>query len=246
VDRFVDEALVLSTVDYGDADRIVTFFTRDHGRLTAFAAGARKSKRRFAGALEAGTWLKASLVTRGAGQETCRVDKVDVVKSFHRLRDDLQLIARALYCLELCRELTRDGQPHVELFEALKDYLALLDERKAGPTSLLKFELDALQHTGFMPRFSPCALCHGPTGPQPRFDAQHGGVVCFACSPRVPHGVFVPPAVVEALAGLQAGARVPLAPELRARARELLNVFIAHHLGRQLKSVAFMEQVGLD
>ena len=52
MDRFSDEALVLSTVDFGEADRIVTLFTRGHGRLSAFAAGARKSKRRFAGALE--------------------------------------------------------------------------------------------------------------------------------------------------------------------------------------------------
>ncbi len=244
MDRFVDEALVLSTVDYGDADRLVTFFTRDHGRLTAFAAGARKSKRRFAGALEAGTHLKASLVTRGT--ETCRLDAVDVVKSFHRLRDELPLIARALYCLELCRELTRDGQPHHELFDALKDYLGLLEDKKAGPTSLLKFELDALQHTGLMPRFSPCALCGGPTGHQPRFDPQHGGVVCFSCAPRVPQGVYVPPAVVESLARLQAGERVPLPPDVRARAREVLNLFIAHNLGRALKAAAFMEQVGLD
>ena len=244
MDRFTDEALVLSCVDYGEADRIVTLFTRDHGRLTAFAAGARKSKRRFAGALEAGTWLKARLVERRG--DTLRLDGVDVVRSYHRVRDELPRIARALYCLELCRELLRDHEPHEALFDALKDYLALLDDRQAGPTSLLKFELDALQHTGFMPRFAPCALCGGPTGERPRFDPEHGGVVCEGCSPRVPRGVPVSAVLVDALARLQAGERTPLPPELRARARDLLNVFIAHHLGRRLKSVDFMEQVGTD
>jgi DNA repair protein RecO (recombination protein O) len=244
VERFVDEALVLSTVDYGEADRIVTLFTRDHGRLSAFAAGARKSKRRFAGAFEAGTHLKARLVTTHG--DTLRLDGVDIVRSFHRLRDELPLIARALYCLELCRELTRDQEPHQALFDDLRDYLSLLDDKKAGPTSLLKFELDALQRTGFMPRFAPCALCGNATGAQPRFDPQHGGVVCFSCAPRVPQGVFVPPLVVESLARLQAGERRPLSPEVRARARELLNVFIAHHLGRMLKTVDFMQQVGTD
>lgn len=244
MDRFTDEALVLGAVDFGEADRIVTLFTRNHGRLSAFAAGARKSKKRFAGALEAGTHLKAQLVTtRG---DTHRLDGVDLIRSFHRLRDDLSYIARALYCLELCRELTRDHQPHEPLFDALVHYLGLLDERKAGPTSLIKFELDALQYTGFMPRFSPCALCEGETGDRPRFDPEHGGVVCFACSPRVPRGIPVRPDVVDALARLQAGERKPLAPELRARSRELLNLFIAHHLGRTLKSVEFMEQVGTD
>ncbi len=244
MDRFSDEALVLSTIDFGEADRIVTLFTRGHGRLSAFAAGARKSKRRFAGALEAGTHLTARLVTtRG---DTHRLDGVDVIRSFHRLRDDLSYIARALYCLELCRELTRDHQPHEPLFDALAQYLGLLEEKKAGPTSLIKFELDALQYTGFMPRFSPCALCGQATGDRPRFDPEHGGVVCHACSARVPYGIPVRQDVVDALARLQAGERKPMSPELRARSRELLNIFIAHHLGRKLKSVEFMEQVGTD
>jgi DNA repair protein RecO (recombination protein O) len=244
LDRFTDDALVLSTVDFGDADRVVTLFTRGHGRLSAFAAGARKSKRRFAGALDAGTHLKARLVTtRG---DTCRLDGVDVVRTFHRLRDDLARIARALYCLELCRELTRDHQPNEPLFDALAHYLGLLEDGKAGPTSLLKFELDALQYTGFMPRFAPCALCGGATGDRPRFDPEHGGVVCHACAQRVPHGIAARPDVVDALARLQAGERTPLPAELRARGRELLNLFIAHHLGRKLKAVEFMEQVGTD
>ncbi len=244
MERFADEALVLGTVDFGDADRIVTLFTRGHGRLSAFAAGARKSKKRFAGALEAGTHLTARLVTTHG--DTCRLDGVDVIRSFHHVRDDLAHIARALYCLELCRELSRDNQPNDALFDALVHYLGLLDDKKAGPTSLIKFELDALQYTGFMPHFSPCALCGQPTGDRPRFDPEHGGVVCAACAPRVPRGVAARPEVVDALARLQAGERKPLPPELRARSRELLNLFIAHHLGRKLKSVEFMEQVGTD
>lgn len=244
MERFSDEAMVLSAVDYGDADRIVTLFTRGRGRLSAFAAGARKSKRRFAGALEPGTHLKAQLVERRG--DTVRLDGVDIVRSFHHLRDDLGLIARSLYCLELCRELTREGEPHEELFDALLAYFGVLDAKQAGPTSLLKFELDALQHTGFMPRFAPCALCGGATGERPRFDPEHGGVVCFDCAARVPRGVFVPPQVVGSLARLQAGERTPLPADIRARSRELLNVFIAHHLGRRLKSVEFMEQVGAD
>ena len=181
MERFVDDAVVLSSVDYGEADRIVTLFTRAHGRLSAFAAGARKSKRRFAGALEVGTHLKASLVSRRG--DTFRLDSVDVVRSFHRLSQKLPLIARALYCLELCRELTRDHQPHEALFDGLTTYLAQLDEERAGPTSLIKFELDALQYTGFMPSFGACARCGKPVGSAPRFDPQAGGVACATCMP---------------------------------------------------------------
>jgi DNA repair protein RecO (recombination protein O) len=244
VERFVEEAVVLASLDYGDADRVVTLFTKGRGRLTAFAAGARKSKKRFAGALELGTHLKAQLVERRG--DTCRLDGVDIVASFFNLREDLPRISRALYCLELCRELTRDHEPHVPLFDCLVAYLTELDARRAGPTSLLKFELDALRLTGFMPRFSPCAICGGPTGPRPRFDPDAGGVTCEGCAHRVPQGLPVTAEVVDALARLQAGERTPLPAETRARCRELLNVFIAHHVGRKLKSVDFMHQVGTD
>lgn len=244
MDRWADDALVLSAVDYGDADRVVTLFTRGRGRLTAFAAGARKSKRRFAGALEPGTHLRCQLVERRG--DTVRLDGADIVRSFHHLREDLPRIARLLYCVELCRELTRNHEPHPALFEALRSYLGQLDDRQAGPTSLLKFELDALAHAGFMPRFSPCAICGGPTGDRPRFDPDAGGVACEGCAGRTPRALPVSPEVVAALAVLQAGARTPLSPELRAKGRQLLNAFIAHHLGRRLKTVDFMEQVGAD
>ena len=244
MERFEDEAVVLGTVDFGDADRLVTLFTKGHGRLTAFAAGARKSKRRFAGALTAGTWLKASLVSRRG--DTFRLDDVSVVQSFHHLQDELSLIARSLYCLELCRELTRDAQPHEPLFDALTAYLSLLDQKQAGPTSLLKFELEALEQAGLQPRFDACVFCGKAPGPRPRFDAQGGGAVCEACAGRAPGAGHVPPAVLQALAGLQQGVRVPLPAEVRARSRELLARFLTHHLGRKLKSVDFLEQVGVD
>jgi DNA repair protein RecO (recombination protein O) len=244
VERFEEQAIVVSTVDYGDADRLVTLFTRGRGKLTAFAAGARKSKRRFAGALEPFTVIRAQLCERRG--DTFRIDGADIDAAFDSVRQDLSLIARAMYCLELCRELVRDREPHPQLYLLLLGYLELLDRKAAGPTSLIAFELDALAHGGLMPRFDPCALCAGPTGDHPRFDPEHGGVICDGCAHRVVHADRVDPEVVRALKELQRGARVPLPAPIRKRARELLNLFIAHQLGRRLNTVDFMAQVGLD
>ncbi len=244
MERRTDEAIVLGAVDYGEADKLVTIFTRSRGRVSAFAAGARKSKRRFAGALEPGTHVSVLLVERRGDTE--RLDGADIQSSFHHLREQLPTIARALYCLELCRELVRDHEPHEALFDALLSYLGLLDAGKAGPTSLLKFELDALAEAGFMPRFDSCVLCGGPTGERPRFDPSHGGVTCEKCVLRSPGARAMTPELVAAFVGLQGGKREAWPRELRARGRELLNDFIAHQLGRRLKSVSFMEQVGTD
>lgn len=244
MDRYVDYAVVLSTVDYGEADRIVTLFTRDHGRLSAFASGARKSKRRFAGALEPCTLVRAQLVERHGS--TVRLDSVDIERTFAALRGDLALIARALYCVELCRELVREHEPHLQLFNALVEYLDRLEAKRAGPTSLIAFELDALAQAGFMPRFDRCAVCGQEVGGAPVFDPSHGGVVCERDRGRVHAALAITPELADALARMQAGERKPMAAEGRHRARELLNGFIEHQLGRRLNSVGFLSQVGLD
>lgn len=244
MERFVAQGIVLGTVDYGEADRVVTLFTRERGKLSAFAAGARKSKRRFAGALEPFTLLTVDLVDRNG--TTLRLDQAQIDRPFLAIRNDLPRIARALYAIELVRELLRDHEPHEELFSLLLGYLGLLDAGSAGPTSLLAFELSALSLAGVRPRFDACALCgQEPTG-ELRFDPDHGGVVCGQCLNRAPGGRRVAPEVISGLARIQAGERLPLPPEVRARARELLNLFIAHQLGRTLNGVAFMEQVGVD
>jgi len=244
MERFSEEALVLSTVDYGEADRLVTLLTRQHGKLTAFAPAARKSKRRFAGALEPFMRLRVQLVeTRGS---TVRLDGADIQGGYYAVRADLALITRALYAVELARELTRDREPQTELYDLLQDFLSRLDAKQAGPTSLIAFELEALAQAGLMPRFDACALCGREPGPRPRFDPSHGGAVCEACSARAQGSLAVPPGLFLALAAIQRGEQLPMEADLRARARRVLNTFIVHHLGRQLRSVEFMEQLGLD
>jgi len=244
VERFVEQGLVLSSVDYGESDRIVTLLTAGKGKLCAFANGARKSKRRFAGALEPFTLVRAQLVERNGA--TFRLDSVEIERGFYAIRESLPRISRALYCLELCRELTRDHEPQLDLYRTLLEYLELLEANRAGPTSLIAFELRILALAGLMPRFSGCARCGGAATAPLRFDPEHGGVVCPPCQARVPSGVPVALEVVQALETIQRGVRKPMPPEQRERSRELLNLFIAHQLGRPLKSVEFMAQVGLD
>lgn len=234
---------MLGAVDYGDADRVVTLFTRGRGRLSAFAAGARKSKKRFAGALEPCTHLKAQLVQRRG--DTWRLDGADVLATFHRLRDDLPRIGRALYGAELARELIRDEHPHPELFDALLDYLQTL-ETSADAALHLRFTLDALAFAGFRPIFARCGRCGGPTGEQPRFDADSGGAVCRGCARLLPHSVAVSAEVVALLAALQARAPHEDSGPRRAAAAGLIDGFLAYHLGRRLKSMGFITQLGID
>lgn len=243
--------IVLRVVDYGDADRIVTLLTRERGKVSAFARGARASRRRFGGALEPFTLLSAEARER-AGSDLLGLDDVAVERGFGAIRGDLARIACAGYAAELTRELVRDHEPHDDLFDLLLGYLAALEAAPARPAVLRAFELGALKAAGLMPRLDGCARCAAPIAGagRVRFDPAHGGVLCPGCAPAAAAGTpSISPATAAVLLRLQGGglgaaASEPLPPAEGREAREALTAFVEFHLGRQLAARRFLDEVG--
>lgn len=243
--------VVLRAVDYGESDRVVTLLTRERGKLSAFARGARASRRRFGGALEPFTLLTAEARER-AGSDLLGLDGVAVIRGFPALRGDLARIACAGYAAELARELVRDHEPHAELLELLVGYLELLDAGPARPAALRAFELGALRAAGLMPRLDACARCGDPLAPDlpVRFDGGQGGALCAGCGrTAAPGAPTLSAATVAALArlqegGLPAAAAEPLAPPAGREARDALTAFVEHHLGRRLAARRFLDEIG--
>lgn len=250
MDRIKLTGVVLRVVDYGEADRVVTLLTRERGKVSAFARGARASRRRFGGALQPFTLLTAEARER-VGSDLLGLDAVAVTRGFPALRGDLARIACAGYAAELARELVRDHEPHDELFELLVEYLELLEVGPPRPAALRAFELGALRAAGLMPRLDACARCGAAPGEGPaRFDAGQGGVLCQRCAPTAPLGApSLSAAAAAALVRLQEGglpgaAAEPLAPAAGREVREALTAFIEHHLGRRLAARRFLDEVG--
>lgn len=255
-ERLSANAIVLHTTDYGESDRVVSLFTLERGKLSAFARGARASKRRFGGALEPFTVLTAELKAR-PGADLWTLETVQVRRGFGGIRGDLACIACAGYASELARELIRDSEAHEELYALLERYLAALDAGPAEPTVLRAYELGALAATGLMPRFDACARCGGEPAPfeeQPeprlRFDPTAGGVLCASCAPLAhPGSLDVRLGTAMALSvlqggGIEAAAAAPLSREAGAEARAVLTRFVEHQLGRRLQSRKFLDEVG--
>jgi len=244
-------AIVLRAVDYGESDRVVTLFTRERGKVSAFARGARSSRRRFGGGLEAFTLISAEVRER-PGSELLGLDTIAVRRAFGAIRGDLARIACAGYAVELARELVRDHEPHDDLYDLLAAYLEALDAGPALPAALRAFELGALAAAGLAPRLDACAHCGGPLEPGAaavRFDPGQGGALCHACAPLAGPGWIDLTAgahrALERLArgGLAAGAE-PLAPAEGREARDALTRFVEHHLGRTLNARKFLDEVG--
>jgi len=239
-------AVVLRTVDYGERDRIVSLFSRERGKLSAFARGARVSRNRFGGTLEPFN-LVAAEVRERAGAEIWELENAAVDRAFGGLRGDLARIACAAYASELARELVRDAEPHEDLFDDLAAYLARLDAAPAAPWELRRFELRALDAAGLRPRLDGCARCGEPAGEGAmRFDPAHGGVLCGRCRAFASeHGRDARAETLEGLRRLQRGdAGEPPGAAAAAEARDLLTAYLEHQLGRRLKARRFLDEVG--
>jgi DNA repair protein RecO (recombination protein O) len=243
-------AVVLRTVDHGEADQVVTLLARGHGKLAAFARAARASRKRFGGALEPFTLVKAELSGRGGGDRLLRLESVSPERAFHAIRGDLARIACAAYAVELARELTRDHEPHDELFDLLVAFLARLDEAKAQPAMLRAFELAALAATGYQPRLDACARCGEPLpAGEVSFSPADGGPLCQRCAGLAgPGRLALSAAGLAALRRLQAGGleagNQPLPQSVGRESREALARFLDHTLGHRLQSRRFLDQVG--
>jgi DNA repair protein RecO (recombination protein O) len=238
-------AVVLRVVDYGERDRVVTLLTRERGRLSAFARGARTSRKRFGGALEPFTLLVAELRERGG--ELWTLDGVSVEEGFGAIRGDLARIACASYAVELGRELVREGEPHPDLFDLLAGYLRHLDAAPALPWDLRGLELSALRCAGLLPQLDDCARCGSSVGRgSARFDPEQGGVLCEACRGSASRAARdASPEVLEGLRRLRSGDhRAPPPAAAVAEARALLGACLEHHLGRRLAARRFLDEVG--
>lgn len=241
-------AIVLRSVDYGDSDRVVTLLSRERGKVSAFARGARASRRRFGGGLEPFTLVSAEVRER-TGSDLLGLESVSVRRAFGGILSDLARIACAGYAAELARELVRDHEPHDDLYALLAGYLAALDAGPALPGMLRAFELRALAAAGLAPRLDACARCGGPLGDGAPFDASQGGALCRACAPLArPGHVDLSAAALGALARLAreglAGGPEPIELAAARQMREALTGFVEYHLGRRLQARRFLDEVG--
>jgi len=253
------EALVLRSIAYGEADAVVQLLTRGRGRIAAFARGARTSRKRFGGALEPFQRIEALLAER-EGQELWALREAKVIEGHGRLRDDLFRIAHAGYAAELAHDLSRAGEPADGLFALLEEFLTRLEAGAATSARLRALELGALEAAGLTPELSVCARCGEEVAKgRAAFDPDAGGIVCSRCARG--HTIALDPGPRAALWQLRRGglaaADAPTSADgsgrpadarafesAAAQARQPLQLFLRHHLGRELKSTDFIAQVG--
>jgi DNA repair protein RecO (recombination protein O) len=177
---FKTEAVVLRSIRYGEADRILHLYSRDRGRIGAIAKGARRVKSRLGGRLE--PLARVNLVLREGRGDLCTVTGVDTVDAHPALREQWATLQRATQAGDAVLKLLDAADPNVPAYNLLCRELQLLsaDPGSATRAHALAFRLKLLLATGFAPELAACASC-GEREHLSAFSAAAGGVVCPGC-----------------------------------------------------------------
>jgi len=233
------QAVVLSSVKLGEADRLVTFYTAAQGRTSGVANGASGMKSRFGAALEPLTWCNVLLFESGQHDRLARVRQADVLHFFEGLRQDFDRLRLAVELSDLVRRMTPEGDPNPALFRLLLDGLAGLEKQPDPRLSKTLFTIHLIACCGYQPRWDDCIRCRTTfNGGGVFFSASDGGYCCPRCAAALPQ----PPLAVSggARAYLRQTARLQFdlahrlkpSPEIKKEADAVLSHHLAFVTGR--------------
>jgi DNA repair protein RecO (recombination protein O) len=232
---FRDRGVVLRTLRLGEADRIVTLMTDQHGKVRAVAKGVRRTTSKFGSRLEPLSHV-ALLGWQGRGDLDI-INQVEVIDTFRPVREDLDRMGVAMSLLEVVDQIGQERHGNPRLYEMLVGALAALSERNS-PMVAPGFFLKVLVLEGSAPVLEACVSCgEEDSDALVAFDLVEGGVLCRTCRrgrSLSPEGLsLLRRTLGGGLAGVLAEPRSPVTDEITALATEAMEA----HLDRRLRSV---------
>ncbi len=243
------EALTLKQAPFGEADLLVTLFSRERGKLRAVAKGARRSNSKLVGHLEPITHLRLAL---NRGRNLDYVTQAQVIDSFPAVKNDLQAIARGFYVAELVDGFASEAHQNLPLYDLALAALGRVAQDSNPDLVLRAFELGLLRVSGFMPELYRCVECgEGLVPERHRFSIDLGGVLCLECRPP---SAQIRPLTLRALKVLRLLDRTSLADlhplqiddALARELKTLLESAVEFWLDKRVMSQSVLDQVAME
>jgi len=239
-------AIVIGRRPFGESDRLVDFYTREHGKVRGIARSARRPRSRFGSALELFTLGEMVFFDTGRS-ELVQVDHFDIVRSFVGVREHLERLGQGAWAVEVVARLSAERDPQPALFALLTRTLQTMETSARPARVAVCFGLRAVDLLGHRPRIDRCMSC-GRLHPfdDPALDVTAGGLVCAACRPGA-DAIPLSGSLVGTLKRLRAlsweeALRLNLAADLDAELAMVLEGLLARLMGRYPLSSRFITQ----
>lgn len=243
--QYKTEAIVLLSRDSGDADKLVTLFSRDFGKINTMAYGARRPRNRLSGYLQVFMNIDVALV---AGKGIDSIKQCEPLQSFRQLRDTLTPMSYGFFLAELVSELCPERQPEPEVFDLLLQIFPLLLERNPRLVALAG-AWKILSLLGYHPECVTCVSCGRPVCLPAHFSAAAGGAICTECYQpgleefSVATGEFLQ--VLLELNWSQPG-HFKVSGAVLLQAERILVEYLGYRLDKKLKSLSFIQQLSVS
>jgi DNA repair protein RecO (recombination protein O) len=249
----VTSAIVLRSWPFGESDKIVSFLTEGHGKLTGIAKGAKRSKKRFVNSLEPFSFVNLNFQDRSRSS-LAFILGCELQKSYKNLIASLEKIAFASYYVEITEGLLGEREQNRLVFDLLKKGLNRLEIEEASVTFLIDFELKLLSLTGYQPFLDSCRRCgmqpslsYEPVQTHWYFSFRDGAILCAGCSKARKEVVLISGATLDFMISLQQERNLTLEnPKPSAtvlnQSRSATVRFIQFQLNREIRSASFLNQ----
>ncbi len=237
--------LVTKAVSFGEGDKILTVLSDRYGKIQVMAKGARRAKSK----LTAGTQLFCYCdFILFKGKSWYYIDQVEIINTFHKIRNDLVRLCSCTYLVELANEVVQPGQPPGKLLHILLEALNLLaGEEIESETVLRAAEIKILAYAGFKPQLGFCTSC-GNTCRSGYFSPVSGGVLCRDCEKTDPYGYNIDIGTIRAMKlmlrwELKKLDCLRLEEHIHKELEKVMRAYVAVHIEKDFSINRFMDSI---
>ncbi len=188
------QAIALKRTDYSNSSQIITFYTRDYGKIHTIAKGFKRASGKYhSKAVDLLTYYQILFIRKEHTSLHILTEAV-LQDNYPPLRNNLDKYYQASYVAELINEFTEENDPNDRLFDIFSNTLTGISADTDVTVRLLTFEIKMLRILGYLPEWGRCVNCKSSVQQKPEvyFDAREGGVLCSACQEKSQGGILVP------------------------------------------------------
>jgi DNA repair protein RecO (recombination protein O) len=243
------EAIVLRQYDFGEADKVITLYTKEFGKLKAVAKGVRRTKSRFGSSMELFSHNNIMLYMQRK-RDLYVVTGSNIIRTHRELREDFDLFITGSYIAELVDKLTEPEEPNRRLFSLILETFCQIPKQDRDVIIAI-FVTKFLINAGYKLNLEKCVLCENPIPltQQKKLSIQQGGVLCPKCQSKDVQAIDVSLLALKYLRNFEivnlvkVGKKIEIEASIRNELKRVVHFYLSHYLSGRLKTEEFMEKL---
>ncbi|MCT4543553.1 MAG: DNA repair protein RecO [Vallitalea sp.] len=237
------KGIVVSEMPIGESDKRIVLITKDKGKITVFARGARKTNSKFLAGSQIFSY--GEYILYKGKSSSYNLQQVELIESFHSIRRDINVLVYGLYILEFCQYTIEENAPNNALMKLMLKTLQVLVKGIIDYDLIMRiFELKAMSYIGYTPNVIKCGNC-GLEDDNYNFSTILGGIVCTTCSNHQKNIIKISNSTIFTMRYILSTPINKLysfnvESNILQELKIITNQFIEYHLNHKFKSLDFL------